>query len=93
MHTPADEHPHQPSATNWEQLDQLTDEQIDTSDSPPLSESFFSRATLHSPRGKVAVTVSLDQDIIDWFRARGGEYQQRINAALRSYVEAHKEAA
>jgi hypothetical protein len=34
----------------------MTDEEIDTSDIPPLDEKFFANARLRMPRGKVAVT-------------------------------------
>jgi uncharacterized protein (DUF4415 family) len=40
---------------------------------------------------KVSVTVNVDADVLEWFRAQGEEFQQRINAALRIYAEAHKE--
>ncbi len=32
------------SKTNWEKLDSLTEEEIDTSDIPPLTEEFFSKS-------------------------------------------------
>lgn len=37
------------SITNWERLDAMTDEDIDTSDSPPLTEEFFARAVWMMP--------------------------------------------
>ncbi len=40
------------SKTNWEQIDALTDDKIDTSDIPPLSKSFFARATWRKPQWK-----------------------------------------
>lgn len=79
-----------PSETNWEWIDTLTDDTIDTSDIPALSESFFARATLRMPRQPIAVTVYVDPDVLAWFKAQGREYEQRINAALRIYAEAHK---
>jgi uncharacterized protein (DUF4415 family) len=78
------------SKTNWEQIDALPDDRIDTSDIPPLSESFFARATLRKLRPPIAVTIHLDPDVLAWFKAQGGEYEQRINAALRIYAEVHK---
>jgi uncharacterized protein (DUF4415 family) len=68
----------------------MTDEEIDTSDIPPLDEAFFVNAKLRVPE-KVSVTVNVDADVLEWFRAQGEEFQQRINAALRIYAEAHKE--
>lgn len=78
------------SETNWTRVDALTDDEIDTSDIPPLTESFFNRATLRLPQQPVAVVVHVDPDVIAWFKAQGDEYEQRINAALRIYAEVHK---
>ena len=79
-----------PSETNWARIDALTDDTIDTSDIPPLAESYFARATLRTPSQPVPITVLVDPDVLAWFKAQGDEYEQRINAALRIYVEAHK---
>ncbi len=78
------------SKTNWELIDSLTDDTIDTSDIPPLSESFFARATLRRLRPPIMVILPIDPDVLAWFKAQGKEYEERINAALRIYVEAHK---
>lgn len=77
------------SETNWERIDQMTDEDIDTSDVPPLDESFFSRAKLRMPEGKVPVLISVDSDVMEWFKAQG-QYQDLINSALRVFAETHK---
>ncbi len=39
------------------------------------------------PKPKRQVTVRLDGDIIEWFKATGKGYQTRMNAVLRTYVE------
>lgn len=39
------------------------------------------------------VVISVDADVIAWFKAQGDEYQKLLNAALRIYTEAHKEKA
>jgi uncharacterized protein (DUF4415 family) len=39
---------------------------------------------------KLPLTVRLDEDVLLWFRAQGKGYQTRINAVLRSYMQAHK---
>jgi len=79
-----------PSETDWARIDALTDETIDTSDIPPLTEAFFARATVRQPQRTVEVTLPVDADIWEWFKGQGQQYEQRINAALRIYVEAHK---
>ena len=40
-----------------------------------------------APR-KVAVSLRLDADVLDWFRRQGSGYQTRINAVLRAYRDA-----
>jgi uncharacterized protein (DUF4415 family) len=69
----------------------MTDEEIDTSDIPPLDETFFANARLRLPAQKVSVTLDVDADVLAWFKAQGEEFQQRVNAALKIYAEAHKE--
>ncbi len=51
---------------------------------PDLVQAF--RRSRRKPR-KVQLTLRLDPDIIDFFRAGGRGWQTRINAALREYVE------
>ncbi len=78
------------SATDWARIDALTDETIDTSDIPPLSDAFFARARLKVPgTPKVEVAIRVDSDVLDWFKAQGENWEQRANAALRIYAEAH----
>ena len=50
------------SATDWARVDQMTDEEIDTSDIPPLDDAFFSRAKWRLPR--------LYIDRLDFYQAR-----------------------
>lgn len=57
-----------PSQADWERIDRLPDEEIDTSDIPPLDDSFFARATLRPPLPRVPVTMHVDADIFDWFK-------------------------
>jgi uncharacterized protein (DUF4415 family) len=40
-----------------------------------------------APR-KEAISLRLDAEVLDWFRARGPGYQTRINAVLRAYMVA-----
>ena len=80
-----------PSETNWARINEMTDEEIDTSDIPPLDDTFFATARLRMPEKKVSVTLDVDADVLEWFKAQGEEFQQRINAALKIYAEAHKE--
>ena len=79
------------SQTNWAKLETMTDEEIDTSDIAPLEEKFFANARLRMPCGKVAVTMSVDKDVVDWYQAQGEESKALMSVALKIYAEAHRE--
>ena len=75
-----------------EELAALPDAEVDTSDIPPLDQTFWNNARLVMPgRGKRQLTVRLDGDVLEWFKAQGKGYQTRMNAVLRLYYEAHRE--
>ena len=78
------------SRTNWARIDALKNKDIDFSDIPEQGKAFFKRAVLRLPEPKTAVTIRLDQQVLEWFKAKGPGYQTRINALLRAYMEAHK---
>jgi uncharacterized protein (DUF4415 family) len=71
-------------------LEAMTNEEIDTADIPEETEwSGAVRGRFYRPVKKLR-SVRLDADVIDWFKSSGGGYQTRINAALREYLESHK---
>ena len=49
-----------------------------------LPDDFWQGARVVTPVTKQAISIRLDDDVIDWFRATGPKYQTRINAVLRS---------
>ena len=78
------------SETNWDRVERMTDEDVDTSDIPPLDEAFFASAQLRLPKGKVPVLMNVDAEVFEWFKSQGPEYQNLINTALRTFADAHK---
>ena len=68
----------------------MKDEDVDTSDTPPLDDQFFAGAELRLPKGKVPIILSVDAEVFEWFKSQGPEYQNLINLALRSYADTHK---
>ena len=82
-----------PTETNLERFDELTDETIDTSDIPPLSDAFFKRATWRMPKQMATITVQVEPEVLAWFKEQGDEWERRAAAALRIYAEAHREPA
>lgn len=62
-------------------------EMIDYSDIPETSEEFWKNAEVKIPVEKTAISIRLDNDILEFFKKQGKGYQSKINAVLRSYVE------
>jgi uncharacterized protein (DUF4415 family) len=63
----------------------LPDEDIDTSDIPPLSDAFWTRAVSNPYYRPVKqqLTVRVDADVLAWLRSTGRGYQTKLNAILR----------
>ena len=78
------------SRTNWAALESRSEENIDYSDIPPLTDEFFERATLRIPVNQAHNLVQLDPDVKQWFEAQGEQYKTLINSVLRQYIESNK---
>ena len=82
------------SQTDWERVRALTPVEIEASIDFEdegifdMSKAFAGLPPLPPP--KQQITLRVDGDIIDWFKATGKGYQTRINKVLRRYVEAQK---
>jgi uncharacterized protein (DUF4415 family) len=66
-------------------LAEQPDSEIDFSDIPPLTESFWKYAVrnpFYRPV-KQQLTVRLDADVVVWLRRQGSGYQTRLNRVLR----------
>jgi uncharacterized protein (DUF4415 family) len=82
------------SRTDWARIDAMSDDEIDTSDIPPLTDEFFSKAKLRMPSSSLAtVAIRVDPETLLWFQSKGEEAEQHMAAALRIYAEAQKNAA
>jgi uncharacterized protein (DUF4415 family) len=84
--------------TDWARVEALSDREIETaieSDpdaAPLLDRNWFKRAAVVMPQRKVPVSLRLDREVVEWFKAHGSRYQSRMNAVLKAYVEAHRTA-
>lgn len=82
------------SKTDLKRIDAMRDEDIDYSDIPPMTPEMFARGVVR--RGlkvtlrKSQITLRVDTDVLEWFRALGDGYQTQINSLLRAYMEAHQ---
>jgi len=63
---------------------------VEAPEAAPVGEDFWKRARIVMPRGKTSVHLRVDSDIFDWFKKQGNGHLTRMNAVLRSYVDAHK---
>lgn len=82
------------SLTDWDRLDAMEDEDIDLSETPEITPEMFARAVVQTglqpaPK-KQQLTIRVDNDVLEWYRAQGRGYQTKINALLRAYMEAHQ---
>ncbi|MFN9600531.1 MAG: BrnA antitoxin family protein [Dolichospermum sp.] len=75
------------SRTNWQALDSMSDEDIDYSDIPPLTDEFFEKATLQIPAAQAKNIIQLEPDLISWFKTQTKEYQTAINKRIRLQIE------
>jgi len=84
----------QQSKTNWKEVDAMKDKDIDSSDLPEVSPDKFAKAMvrkgLKPASKKTQITLRLDTDVLNWFKAQGKGYQTNINALLKAYVDANK---
>jgi uncharacterized protein (DUF4415 family) len=72
------------------QAKRLQNMPIDYSDIPELPDDFWTHHPPASPERKQQITLRLDADVVEFFRAQGGHYQTHMNAVLRSYVDAKR---
>jgi len=77
--------------TDFKRLRQMRDADIDDSDIPKLDRSFWKHAKLTMPEPEDRLTIRVDHDVVEWLKRAGSGYQTRINAILRSYMEAQSE--
>ena len=50
----------------------------------------WENARLVIPEPKRAISLRLDADVLEFFKAQGKGYQTRMNAVLRAYMQARK---
>jgi uncharacterized protein (DUF4415 family) len=78
--------------TDWARVDAMTDEEVEASiandpDWAELKDIDWSDAVLVMPAKKKAISIRVDEDVLDFFKREGEGYQRRINAVLRSYMQ------
>ena len=78
--------------TDWARVAAQTDDEIeanvasDPDAAPLLTKEWLAAAKLVERSPKVPISIRIDADVLEWFRARGEGYQSLMNAVLRSYA-------
>ena len=79
------------SKTNWARL-RLKETAVPTQEHPEADVRHIVRGMVR--RGlkplppKASISLRVDQDVLEWFKAQGPGYQTRINTVLRAYRDA-----
>ncbi len=77
--------------TDWEKVDSLEDKEIDFSDCPEITPDMLKTAIIRrgsqSKPQKQTLTLSLDEDIVAWYKSNKQENQSKINTLLREYIK------
>ncbi len=79
------------SQTEWERIEAMSDEDIDTSEIPEITGEQMKGAALRFggkrvSKGKVRVNILLDAEVVAYFKSQAGGrgYQTLINEALKA---------
>ena len=69
------------SQTDWARIDSMTDEDIDFTDLPEVTDEMWENGVLRkgvdSPSNDLQESLSIDRDIIEFFKAQGQNYQTK----------------
>lgn len=74
------------SQTDWDALERMTEDDIDFSDIPPLTDEFFKNASLRIPAHQISQWVKIEPDILEWFQSHSPEHKTLINETLRNHI-------
>ena len=71
-----------------DRLHRMSEEEIERTSPSELADlpADFWKDAVVVPPSKRAISLRVDQDVLDWFRSRGPRYQTHMNAVLRAYV-------
>lgn len=95
----ADELQQMRSASNWDAVDALTDEELTRAalsdpDNPPLDEETVSRMrpAAHEMPERERITLNLNHEVVEFFRSCGQGWQNKLNDILQRYVDSQRAA-
>ena len=74
--------------TDWEWLEKRDAAGVEPEVDPEEGEVDWSQARVVITPSKQIISVRIDNDVLTFFKSQGRGHQTRINAILRSYMEA-----
>lgn len=82
------------SQTDWDRLRAEEEAGLEPAHDPDIDDVDWdwSTARLVEPEPKKMISVRLDADVLEFFKSQGKGYQTRMNAVLRSYMEAMRKS-
>lgn len=76
------------TAEEYEEIPELTDEQVDRSDLY-VGGKLISRGRPKSGNNKVLLSVRYSPEVVEYFRSTGEGWQTRMDEALKEWVKDH----
>jgi uncharacterized protein (DUF4415 family) len=71
--------------TDWARVGAISDREIehaakaDPDAAPILDKNWFKQATVVLPERKVPISLRMDREVSEWFKAHGRRYQSRMS--------------
>jgi uncharacterized protein (DUF4415 family) len=85
------------SMTDWARVDAMSEEELEAAIASDPDEAGMETSWEYGypglppiPENKQQITLRIDADVLEWFRATGKGYQTRINSVLRQFVGLQK---
>ena len=81
------------SRTDWGRIRGMKDRDIKRSSEHPEADvkhivRGIARQGLKAASGKTSISLRVDAEVLEWFKAQGPGYQTRINAVLKAFKDA-----
>ena len=80
------------SETDWKRLHSAADSKIKDTEYPEADVKHIVRGIvrhgLKPLSSKASISLRIDADVLEWFKAQGPGYQTRMNLVLRAYRDA-----
>jgi uncharacterized protein (DUF4415 family) len=74
--------------TDWESLRKLEAAGVEPERDEDEFDLDWTRAELVTPEPKKMISLRVDPDVLEFFKAQGAGYQTRMNAVLRAWMDA-----